>query len=93
MIVGVLIIDLYVDGCNSLKGKRQIIKSLKTRIQNNFNISITELGDRDLWQRSKLGVTCGANDRASIDAILNKVIEFIQKEKAVSIIDAETEVR
>ncbi len=93
MIVGVGIIDLHIDGCQSLKEKRQILKSLKTRIHNNFNISITELDDVDLWQRSKLGVTCAANDRASVDAMLNKVTDYIRREKAVSIIDISTEIR
>lgn len=93
MIVGVGIIDLLIDGCQSLKDKRQVLKSLKTRIHNNFNVSIYELDDFDLWQRSKLGITFGANDRRSIDTVLSKITNFIGRERSVSILDVHTEVR
>ena len=93
MMVGVEIVDLCIDGCQSLKAKRQILKSLKTRVHNTFNVSITELGDQDLWQRCKLGITCGACDRAGIDAILNRVDDFIARERAVTVIDTEREIR
>ncbi len=93
MKIGTGKIDLYIDGCQSLKDKRQIIKSLKTRIRNNFNVSVIEFGDQDLWQRCKIGIVCGALDRAGADSVLNKVVEFLQREKSVSIIDVEKEIR
>ncbi len=93
MMVGVEIVDLVIDGCQSLKAKRHILKSLKDRVRNTFNVSITELDDQDLWQRSKLGITCGACDRAGIDAILNRVDDFITREHAVTVIDTAREIR
>ena len=93
MMVGVSIIDLMIDGCQSLKEKRHVLKSLKARIRNNFNVSVTELDDHDLWQRCKLGITVGAKDRAGIDEVLSDVANFVNRDRSVSIIDIQTELR
>ena len=56
MVVGVCTLDLHLPGVDSLKGKRQILLSLKERIQRKFNVSIAEVDGQDLWQRAVLGV-------------------------------------
>jgi uncharacterized protein YlxP (DUF503 family) len=53
MIVGLLTLELYLFEAQSLKEKRIIIKSLKDRIKNKFNVSVAEVDANDLWQRGK----------------------------------------
>ncbi|HHF58000.1 MAG TPA: DUF503 domain-containing protein, partial [candidate division WOR-3 bacterium] len=52
MLVGVLILDLYIPASNSLKDKRGILKRLKDRIRNKFNVSVSEIDDQDVWRRA-----------------------------------------
>lgn len=92
MIVGTAWIELYIPGANSLKGKRQIIKSIKERVRNRFNVSIAEVGEQDLWQRATLGLACVANDKAQANRILSKVIHFIEQNKNISPTDYEIEI-
>ncbi|MBU4129012.1 DUF503 domain-containing protein [bacterium] len=92
MIVGTAWIELHIPGVNSLKGKRQIIKSIKERIRNRFNVSIAEVEKQDLWQRAALGLACVANDKAQANRILSKVINFIEQNKNISLIDYEIEI-
>ena len=77
MIVGVCTIDLHLPGIGSLKGKRQVLLSLKERIKNTHNVSIAEVEANDLWQRAVLGVACVSNDgrhaRQMLDAVVNEV--------------------
>lgn len=71
-------IELYLAEIQSLKGKRQIVNSIKAKLKNRFNISIAEIGHLDVWQRATLGATMISNDRDYIDSELCKLIHFIE---------------
>ena len=92
MIVGTAWIELHIPGVSSLKGKRQIIKSMKEKIRNRFNVSIAEVEKQDLWQRATLGLACVANDKRAVNRILSKVINFIEQNKNISLTDYEIEI-
>src|SRR2546428_13032809 len=77
MVVGVCTIDLHLPGIGSLKGKRQILLSLKDRLKKTYNVSVAEVDGNDLWQRAVLGVACVSNDgrhaRQMLDAVVREV--------------------
>ena len=62
MIVGLLTLDLHFPESNSLKDKRWVLRSIKDRMKNKFNVSVAEVGANDLWQRSVIGIACVANE-------------------------------
>ncbi|OGW12602.1 MAG: hypothetical protein A3G93_06605 [Nitrospinae bacterium RIFCSPLOWO2_12_FULL_45_22] len=78
MKIGLCVIDLYLPGNNSLKDKRQILKSIKDRIRNKFNVSIAEIEDNDKWRKTTLGVVTINNDSTQVSNILQSVINFIE---------------
>ncbi|GAK59033.1 hypothetical protein U27_06009 [Candidatus Vecturithrix granuli] len=78
MVIGVCTIKLYLPDNHSLKGKRQIVNSLKGKLHNRFNISIAEIDHLDVWQRSTLGVAMISKDQVYVDRELNKMIQFIE---------------
>ena len=80
MFVGVGQAELYIPDSGSLKSKRFILKSIKTKIRNKFNVSVAEIENNDKWQRSSLGFAVVSNDRKIIDSTLNKVINFIESD-------------
>jgi uncharacterized protein YlxP (DUF503 family) len=92
VIIGTARIELHIPGVNSLKGKRQIIKSMKEKIRNRFNVSIAEVEKQDLWQRATLGLACVAHDKRAANRILSKVINFIEHNKNISLTDYEIEI-
>jgi len=51
MVVGVLRLMIYIPESHSLKEKRGVLQRIKNRVRNEFNVSIAECGDQDLWQR------------------------------------------
>src|SRR5437016_10955727 len=57
MVVGVLRLELLLPENHSLKGKRSVLRTIKARVQNKFNVSIAECADHDHWQRATLGVS------------------------------------
>jgi len=77
MNVGVCRIELRLPENLSLKGKRQVLKSITTRIRNRFNVSIAEVGDQNLWQLATLGICCVSNNSRYTNEVLSKVVDFI----------------
>jgi uncharacterized protein YlxP (DUF503 family) len=78
MVVGILRLTLFMPGNNSLKGKRQVLRAIKDRVRNKFNVSVTESDAHDLWQRAELGICQAGSDRAFVDSALREVVNFVE---------------
>lgn len=71
----------------TLKDKRRVIKSIKDRISNKYNVSIAEVGDADQLRSSILGVAMVGNDRRFLDSALSGIVEYVKKAPKLSLID------
>lgn len=87
MLVGTIQVELYLPGSSSLKEKRFIVQSLKTKIRHRFNVSIAEVDFHDKWQRTCLGIGCISNSKRHIDTMLSKILSAIGQDSRVEIID------
>lgn len=80
MTIGICRIELYLPECGSLKAKRSVLKSLCARIQNKFNVSVSELSDNDLWQKALLGVAVIANESKYANQVLSGVVDLVRSD-------------
>jgi uncharacterized protein YlxP (DUF503 family) len=71
--IGVLTLEIRVEHSHSLKDKRHVVKSLKERLRQKFNVSVAEIDGQDLWQRSVVAVVTVASDRPYGERILQAV--------------------
>lgn len=78
MVIAYAVFDLHLPGCRGLKEKRMIVRSIKSRIRNQFEVSAAEVGDQDLLQRAQLGVAVVGPDQEPLDALLQKVLGFVE---------------
>ncbi|WP_342348432.1 DUF503 domain-containing protein [uncultured Nitrospira sp.] len=92
MIVGLCTLELHIPDVQSLKGKRQVLSSLVTRLRNRFNISVAEIDEQDLWQKSILGVVCVANDTGRVNHVLDQVLNFIRSNPSLELLRSQIEV-
>lgn len=92
MIIGSCELKLMIYESNSLKDKRQIIKSIMGRISSRFNVSISEVGLNDSWQSSVVGFACVTNDTKHANQIISKVFKFIDGDSRVEIVDYNIEI-
>jgi uncharacterized protein YlxP (DUF503 family) len=77
----------------SLKGKRQIVKSVTTRLRAKFNVSVAEVDDNDLWQLATLGIGCVSNNKRYTNEVLSKAVDFIVDGRfELEILDYEIEI-
>ncbi len=77
MFVGVLRLTLHLPDPGSLKSKRHLVRSAIDRVRAKFNVSIAEVAENDLWQRSVIGVAAVGNDHAFVNEALDKVADFV----------------
>jgi len=74
MPVGLLTLELHLPDAQSLKDKRQILRSLKDRLRAHFNVAVAELDFEDTWQRSVVGVVTLSNEEQHVEQALQKVL-------------------
>ena len=92
MMIGILSISLHIPGSQSLKDKRQVIKSVIERTRNKFNVAAAEIGDNDLWQRAVLGFVFIGNEKKIVNQMIDKVLNFIRSFPLISLIDFQIEI-
>ena len=91
MIVGVCRVSLLIPGASSLKAKRQVLRKIKDRVKNQFHVSIAEVGNHDLWQRSTLGISVVGTEGPYINSFLDKILNFIDRLYVAQIVDHDIE--
>ena len=91
MRIGTLTITLYLHNTESLKDKRQIIKSLIETNRRKFNISIAEVDNLDKWRKATIGIACVANDGKYVNQVLDKVLDSIESDPQLDVGEVELE--
>lgn len=67
MQIGLLTLEIHISEAQSLKDKRQVLRSLKDRLRAHFNVAVAELEHQELWQRSKVGVVSISADSKHLE--------------------------
>lgn len=91
MVVGLCTVELYLPNGHSLKDKRRILSSVKTRVCQKFNVSLAEVGEQDLWQKAVLGIACVANEAGYVSSVLQQVVNVIRANPALELLDSRIE--
>ncbi len=86
MVIGACEITLQLPDNRSLKGKRQVSRSLVQRIRNRFNVAVSEVADQDRWQTLSLGITCVSDDPRHVNEMLSKVLDFVDSHNGSAVV-------
>ncbi len=89
MVVGVRCWERALAGCQSLKDKRRVLKSLKDRLHGRFNVSAAEVDLMDEWQRAVLAVSVVSEGRRHAEEVLTSCDRLVQGEPLAHIIRSE----
>lgn len=87
MLVGVMQIELYMASSTSLKAKRAALSSLKQRIGNKFNVSVSEVDNQDKWQRATLGVSAVSTDRRVLQKTFDSLLALVDRDNDVEAVE------
>jgi uncharacterized protein YlxP (DUF503 family) len=91
MIVACLRVQLHLPGCTSLKEKRYVLRSLKDRLRNRFNVALCESGFQDKWQLSEMSLVTVAGTRKGADKTIQSVVNYIEHDGRIVVVDTERE--
>ena len=68
------------------------MRAIKDRLKNNFNVSIAEVGNQDVWQSLHIGISAVGSDKPYMDGLMAKVINAVDKMNLAEIVDYKTEI-
>lgn len=71
--IAFLTLELSIEAAQSLKDKRQVVRSLKDRLRGQFNVAIAELAPSNLWNRATIGVVSISDSRDYLDGLMKNV--------------------
>jgi uncharacterized protein YlxP (DUF503 family) len=92
MIVGTLRVRLLLRQARSLKDKRQVVKSVKDRLRNHFNVSVAEVEGQDNRQLAVLGIAMVSNEAHHVKLALGQIVEALRSHPVAELIDSEMDV-
>jgi uncharacterized protein YlxP (DUF503 family) len=91
MTVGVALVVFRLHEIHSLKDKRRIVKSLVEKSRNRFNVSVAEVGDQDVYERTSIGIAAIGNDGRVLNSLLDRIVDFMDSLALAELISREME--
>ena len=92
MIVGSLRVRLLIRESRSLKDKRQVVRSIKDRLRNGFNVSVAEVEAEDNRQVAVLGFATVGNESAPVRAVLEQIVAALRSHPVAELLGHEIEI-
>ena len=76
--VAVGTVELHLPDVGSLKGKRHVLKGLKERVRQKFEVAVAEVDHHDTWQRATIAVAYVSHDSRHANEVVSKAVDFIE---------------
>jgi uncharacterized protein YlxP (DUF503 family) len=92
MIVGSLRVRLLIRQSRTLKDKRQVVQSIKDRLQNRFNVSVAEVDAQDHRQLAVLGMAMVSNEAVHVRTAFEQIVNALRGHPVAEFLDHEMEV-
>src|SRR5499433_4480419 len=86
------LVELHLPDVGSLKGKRHVLKGLKDRLRQRFEISVAEVDHHDAWQRATLAVACVSGDSRHANEVISKALDYIEDNVDGYVTDIQVEI-
>lgn len=86
MYVGVATFELHIEHAQSLKEKRMVVRSLRDRIRNRFDVSVAEIALQDLHQRARMAVALVSGDHITTERTLEAILDLVENEAEARVI-------
>ena len=73
MPVAQLTLEIRIEHAQSLKDRRQVVRSLKDQLKQGFNVSVAEMDEAVTWQSATLGVVAISRSRDYLHGLIEEV--------------------
>jgi len=83
-------VEIRIPDSQSLKDRRQVVRSLLDGARQRFHVSAAEVGGQDTWQRATLGFAVVASEARLAERTVDEIDRFLWARPDVQVIDATT---
>jgi uncharacterized protein YlxP (DUF503 family) len=73
MPIAFLTLELHIEAAQSIKDRRQVVRSLKDHLRTSFNVSVAEMDSAGLWNRATIGIVSISASRDYLDGLMKNV--------------------
>lgn len=73
MPVAQLTLEIRIEHAQSLKDRRQVVRSMKDQLKQGFNVSVAEMDDAVTWQSATLGIAAISRSRDYLHGLIEEV--------------------
>ena len=73
MPVAHLTLEIRIEHAQSLKDRRQVVRSLKDQLKQGFNVSVAEMDEAVTWQSATLGMVAVSRSRDYLHGLVDEV--------------------
>ncbi len=92
MVVGTLRVTLLIREARTLKDKRRVLNSIKDRLRNQFNVSVSEVDGQQNHRTAVLGVAIVANEVRAVQQVLGQIERLLRMHPIAELTAAEREI-
>ncbi|WKX72899.1 DUF503 domain-containing protein [Streptomyces sp. P1-3] len=86
MYVGTLSFDILLGDVRSLKEKRSVVRPIVAELQRKYAVSVAEVGDQDLYRRTRIGLAVVSGDTEHIRDVLDRCERFVAARPEVELL-------
>ena len=79
MPLATLTLQLRIEHAQSLKDRRQVVRSLKDKLRHGFNVSVAELDETVTWQTAVIGVAAISGSRSYLTGQMQQVEDAAER--------------
>ena len=91
--IGACIVTLHLPASQSLKDKRQVVRSLSDRLRRQFNVAVAEVEEQDIWRTAVLGLAVVSNEASHAARQIDRILEAIEETRLdAEVIDRQVDV-
>ena len=92
MITGLLSLELFLPNALSLKAKRSALRPFLETVRRKWNVSASETGRHDSWQRAQVGIAAVSGEEASVRRILDEVLRHASDQYEIEVLESGVEI-
>ena len=93
MFTAIAQVTLHLPESQTLKDKRQVVRSLLARLRNQFEVAAAEVGRQDSWQVAVLGVAYVSGEARHAEEVVQHALRYIEESRPdLAITDVQVDV-
>jgi uncharacterized protein YlxP (DUF503 family) len=79
MPIAKLTLEISIPHAQSIKDRRQVVRSIKDKLRHGFNVGVAELDDATLWNRATLGIVAISNSQPYLNGQMQELDDALHR--------------